>query len=246
MEHLTELRKRLTVMAISNVLVAMLLFQVAGRMMNYLLAINPGMQLVYISPSELFLVYIQISFLAAFIICSPINIYEVWAFMEKGLYKREKIYVLISLFFGLICFVAGVVFCYIMVLPVTLQFFTRIAIDEVAAMISVQSYTSFINLMLVSFGAVFEMPVLVFMFTKLGIIKPVFLTSHKGALIVAIFIVAAVITPPDVVSQMMLAIPMVLLLQISIVISVFVDKGNRKREAKKEKEEAEENALAKA
>lgn len=237
MEHLSELRKRLTVVVAANVLVAMLLFQIAGRIMNYLLAINPGMQLVYIAPSELFLVYIQISFLAAFILCSPINIYEIWAFMEKGLYKREKIYVLVSLFFGLICFVGGVLFCYFMVLPVTLQFFTRIAIDEVAAMISVQSYTNFINLMLVSFGAVFEMPVLVFLFTKLEILKPAFLTAHKGALIVVIFVVAAVITPPDVISQMMLAVPMVLLLQLSIVISVLVDKGNRKRAAQKETEE---------
>ncbi|MEG0852931.1 MAG: twin-arginine translocase subunit TatC [Angelakisella sp.] len=237
MEHLTELRKRLTIMVLANVLVAMLLFNVAGKIMDYLLAINPGMQLVYISPSELFIVYVQLSFMVAFILCSPINIYEIWAFMEKGLYKREKIYVLVSLFFGLLCFVGGVLFCYRMVLPITLQFFTRIAIDEVAAMISVKSYASFVNLMLVSFGSVFEMPVLVFLFTKLEIIKPEFLKTHRGALIVAIFILAAIITPPDVVSQMMLAVPMVLLLQLSIYISVFVDKSNRKRHAREDEDD---------
>lgn len=236
LDHLAELRKRLTVMVAANVITAMLLFNEADRMMQYLLAINPGMQLVYISPSELLIVYIQLSFIAALILCSPINIYEVWAFTEKGLYKHEKIYVLVSLFFGLFCFIGGVLFCYFIVLPITLQFFDRIAITEISAMISIKSYTGFVNVMLVSFGAVFEMPVLVFLFTKLEFIKPAFLKAHRGILIVAIFVFAAIITPPDVVSQTMLAIPMILLLQISIYISVLVDKSNRKQHAREEQE----------
>lgn len=230
LEHLSELRKRLTVMVVANVVVAMLLFNMAGKIMDYLFAINPGMNLVYISPSELLIVYIQISFITSFILCSPINIYEIWAFLEKGLYKKEKIYVLVSLFFGLICFVVGVVFCYKMVLPITLQFFVRIAIDEVSAMISVKSYTSFVNIMLLSFGVVFEMPVIIFLLTKLNVIKPEFLKKNKGVLIVLIFIFAAIITPPDVISQTMLAIPMVLLLELSIFISVLVDKKNKKKQ----------------
>lgn len=236
LEHLSELRHRLAIIAIANAVVAMVLFNFAGKVMDYLLAVNPGMQLVYISPSELFLVYIQISVIAAIIICSPLNIYQIWAFIEKGLYKREKIYVLGSLFFGLLCFIGGVYFCYTMVLPITLEFFTRIAISEVNAMISVKSYASFVNLMLLSFGAIFEMPVLVFMLSKLEVLKPQFLKKNRGILIVAIFICAALITPPDIVSQVMLGIPMVILLQISIMISVIVDKKNKKRHAKMEAE----------
>lgn len=225
-DHLTELRKRLAVVIISNVVVAMLLFRKAEVVMNYLLDINPGMQLVYINPSELLLVYIQLSFLMALVVCFPINIYEIWAFVEKGLYKKEKIYILLSLMFGVICFIVGILFCYKVVLPTTLEFFLRIAIDEVAAMISVKSYVSFVNMMLVAFGIVFEMPVLVFLLTKLELIKPEFLKSNRGILIVLIFIFAAIITPPDVVSQIMLAIPMLLLLQLSIFICVLVDKSN--------------------
>lgn len=230
LDHLSELRKRLTVVVAVNVVVAMLIFNIAGRVMDYLLAINPGMQLVYISPSELLLVYIQISFIASFILCSPITLYEIWAFLEKGLYKREKIYVLVSLFFGLIFFAVGVLFCYKMVLPLTLQFFVRIAIDEVSAMISVKSYANFINIMLVSFGVVFEMPVIIFLLTKLNIMKPEFLKKNRGVIIVAIFVFAAIITPPDIISQTMLAIPMILLLQLSIFISVIVDKSNKKKQ----------------
>lgn len=174
------------------------------------------------------MVYIQLCFVIAFILCSPINAYEIWAFIEKGLYKREKVYVLVTMFFGVICFIGGVLFCYFMVLPTTLKFFMRIAITEVSDMISVKSYVSFVNMMLLSFGLVFEMPVIVFLLTKLEILKPSFLISNKGLLIVLIFVAAAIITPPDVISQIMLGIPMVMLLELSIFISKVVDKTNKK------------------
>jgi len=134
----------------------------------------------------------------------------------------------ISLIFGVICFLAGVAFCYFMVLPTTLGFFVRIAIEEVESMISVKSYISFINAMLLSFGAVFEMPVVVFLLTKLEILRPKFLKKNKGIMIVIIFIAAAIITPPDIVSQIMLGIPMVILLEISTKICEIVYKTNKK------------------
>lgn len=228
--HLDELRKRLTVVAIANLTAAVLLFNQAGKIMEYLLAINPGMQLVYINPSELLVVYIELSFIVALIICSPINIYELWAFVEKGLYKKEKVYIIITLFFGVICFVGGALFCYFTVLPTTLQFFVRIAVTDVSAMISVKEYMSFVNSMLLAFGVVFEMPVLVFLLTKLEILKPAFFKANRNILIVLIFIVAAIITPPDVMSQIMLAIPMCVLLEISMFICTIVYKGiNRKQ-----------------
>ena len=227
--HLDELRKRLTVMAAANLAAAALLFSQADAIMDYLLEVNPGMELVFITPSELLVVYVQLSFIAAVILCSPINIYEIWAFVEKGLYKREKVYIFVTLLFGVIFFVAGVAFCYYMVLPTTLKFFMRIAIDEVESMISIKSYVSFINTMLLAFGAIFEMPVLVFLLTKLEILKPEFLKQNRGIIIIAIFIIAAIITPPDVVSQLMLALPMLLLMQLSIFICIIVDKSNRKR-----------------
>ncbi len=235
-EHLTELKKRLVIIVVANLLVAIISFNYVDIFMGYLLALNTEMQLVYISPSELFLVYIQIAIIAAIVICSPITIYQIYAFVKKGLYKRERLYILVSLFFGLICFAIGTYFCYMTVLPITLEFFTRIAIDEVSAMISVKSYTSFVNVMLLSFGVVFEMPVIIFLLTQLNIIKPEYLIKNRGMLIVVIFILAAVITPPDVISQLLLAIPMLILLQLSIFISSIVYKRNLKI-----KKKAEEN-----
>ena len=229
MTHLDELRKRLTIIAIVNIGAAILLFNKASLILDYFLAINPGMQLVYITPSELLGVYIQLSFIMALIRCSPITVYQIWAFVEKGLYDNEKKYIVISLIFGVVCFLTGVAFCYFMVLPTTLGFFVRIAISEVESMISVKSYISFINVMLLAFGAVFEMPVLVFLLTKLGILKPEFLKKNKGIIIVLIFISAAIITPPDVISQIMLGIPMVLLLELSIAICTMVEKTSKKQ-----------------
>ncbi len=227
--HLDELRKRLTIMVVVNLIASAVLFTRVDMVLDYFLAINPGMELVFITPSELLVVYVQISLIMAVILCSPVNIYEIWAFVEKGLYRKEKIYIFVTLIFGVIFFVLGVAFCYFMVLPTTLKFFMRIAVADVSSMISIKSYISFINTMLLCFGAVFEMPVLVFLLSKLEILKPEFLKKNRGLLIVAIFIFAAVITPPDVVSQIMLAIPMVLLLQLSVAICTLVDKTNRKK-----------------
>ena len=227
MSHLDELRKRLTVIAFANIGAAMLFFNKAGDILDYFLAINPGMQLVYISPSELLGVYIQLAFIVALVLCSPITTYQIWAFVKEGLYDNEKKYILISLVFGVIFFVTGVAFCYFMVLPTTLGFFVRIAISEVESMISVKSYISFINVMLLSFGAVFEMPVVVFLLTKLDVLTPEFLKKNKGIIIVLIFVAAAIITPPDVISQVMLGVPMVALLELSILISTVVAKKKR-------------------
>lgn len=227
--HLDELRKRLTIMVVVTLIASAALFTKVELVLDYFLAINPGMDLVFITPSELLVVYVQLSLIMALIICSPINIYEIWAFVEKGLYRKEKIYIIITLIFGVIFFVAGIAFCYFMVLPTTLKFFMRIAVQEITSMISIKSYISFINTMLLCFGAVFEMPVLVFLLSKLEILKPEFLRKNRGLLVVVIFILAAIITPPDVISQIMLAIPMVLLLQISIFICTIVDKTNSKK-----------------
>jgi sec-independent protein translocase protein TatC len=123
-----------------------------------------------------------------------------------------------------------------MVLPTTLEFFVRIAIEEVSSMLSIQSYVSFVNMMLLAFGLVFEMPVIIFLLSKLGIIKPEFLKKNRGIIIVAIFIFASIITPPDVISQLMLGIPMVILLEFSILICTLVYKGKKKEELESETE----------
>ena len=136
---------------------------------------------------------------------------------------------LISLTLGLAFFIIGVIFCYFVVLPITLSYFVRISISDIAAMISIEQFMSFCNQMLLCFGIVFEMPILSFLLSKLGILKPAFFNEKRGFLYVLIFIVAAIITPPDIMSQMLLGIPMCLLLEISMWICRTVDKFNTKK-----------------
>ncbi len=227
-DHLGEFRKRLIRVAVINFAVALFCFQFMETLIQYLLALNPGFQLIYITPSELFTVYILLAFVIAIILCLPITIYEIWAFVSQALFKKEKPYVFLTLLFGLGLFLLGVYFCYRVALPMTLKFFTQFSLHDVTPAISIKSFISFCLTLLIGFGLSFELPVVIFLLSGLGIIKPEFLKRAHGVLILVIFIIAAIVTPPDVVSQVILAVPMVILLEISIVISHLVDKQRKK------------------
>lgn len=232
LEHLSEFRKRLTIVVVVNVVAMFICFQFINILINYTLNVNPGMTLVYVSPSESFLVLMKTSIIVAVVLCSPITIYQIWAFVAKGLYKREKIWLVISLIIGVIFFVGGVIFSYYVVLPITLNFFMRMELRPIKSMISFDSYISFVNTFLFSFGVVFELPVLLVILAKFKLISYKTLIKNQGIIIVVIFIVAAIITPPDVVSQLLLGIPMVILLEISIAACFFIEKS-RVRKFKK-------------
>ena len=130
-EHLAELRKRLIIILTVNIIGALICYEYMASLIQLFIGLNPGMNLVYISPSELFMVYVKLALICALIFCFPVSALQIWLFVSKGLLKREQIYVLISFFFGLIFFVAGAVFCYYVVLPVILQFFSRISLEEI-------------------------------------------------------------------------------------------------------------------
>ncbi len=229
-DHLEEFRKRLIIVLVAHLIVMLLAFSQSGRILKLLMELNPQMHLIFIQPSEIMIVYIEIAIVIAFVICFPLTIYHIWAFISKGLFSNEKRLVKVALGLGFIFFILGVTFAYNMVIPVSLQFFTRIAIDEVSPMISVKSYISFILSILIAMGIVFNIPSFVYVGTKLGILTPDMLKEHSKILIVIIFIAAAIITPPDVVSQIMMAVPMIGLLQLSIFISKKVYKEESKDE----------------
>lgn len=233
-EHLAALRKRLIIIFVVNIGAALVCYQFMEIMINYILNLNPGMKLVYLTPSELFMVYVELAITCAIVLCFPITVLQIWMFVSSGLFKKEKLYILLSLVFGLFFFAGGVVFGYTIALPTTLDFFQRISLKSVTPTISIKSFVSFCNTMLLCFGAVFELPVVAFLLSLLGILKPAFLKKSHGVLILVIFIVAAIITPPDVVSQVLLAVPMVVLLEISIGICIIVDKSKKKKQIMKE------------
>lgn len=173
-EHLAELRKRLIIIAVVNLAAALVCYQYSKPLIEVLMTLNPGMRMVYLTPSELFMVYVKLALLCAIIFCFPVTAYEIWSFIAKGLLPREKCFGLLSLVFWVFFFLLGAVFCYYTVLPVTLNFFMRLTLEGVNPMISIESYISFTTVMLASFGAAFEMPVVVFLLSELNILKPAF------------------------------------------------------------------------
>ena len=235
LEHLSELRKRLTIVAAVNVIAMFICFQFVDILINYTLSVNPGMTLVYSNPSESFLVLMRTAIIVAVALCSPITIYQIWAFVAKGLYKKEKIWLILSLVVGIIFFIGGVVFSYYIVLPITLSFFVRMELGNIKSMISFNSYITFVNTFLFSFGLVFELPVLIVILAKFKLLSYKTLIKHQGVIIVVIFIVAAIITPPDVISQLLLGIPMVGLLELSIAACFLIEKSGMKKLKREEK-----------
>ena len=191
-----------------------------------------GYQFVYIRPQELLMVYFTISLLGAFVLSLPVTAYEIFSFCSPGLKQLEKSMMLLGMIFGTVFFVVGVLFAYFITVPFMLRFLISFSSDvAVTASISIQEYMSFLLMVFTIFGVIFELPVLSVILTALGVVRPSWLVKARRPMIVAIFFVAAIITPPDIVSQIMVAIPIVALYEFSILLGRLVYKAKRKKEA---------------
>ena len=233
--HLRELRNRILVCVILLVLVFSVCLSFAPQLVTLLTDMGKRFNYVYvyIAPQELFLVYMNVALVGAVVVCFPVLAYQVYAFCSPGLSGKERGYISGALIAGGLCFLVGVAFAYFISLPFMLRFLIQFTGEvDVAASISIQQYVSFLLTVFVIFGLVFELPVVSVLLTGLGIVKAEWLMKGRKVMIVIIFVLAAIITPPDIVSQIMVAIPMIGLYEISIALSKFVGK------LKKEKVEA--------
>jgi sec-independent protein translocase protein TatC len=175
-----------------------------------------GSTLIATSVISPFLVPIKITLMAAFLIALPVVLYQVWAFVAPGLYSHEKRLVLPLVISSTILFFMGVAFCYFFVFGQVFRFIQGFAPKSITAAPDIEAYLSFVLTMFIAFGATFEVPIVVVVLARLGIVPVEKLKSFRSYFIVLAFIVAAVITPPDIVSQLALAIPMVLLYEAGI------------------------------
>ena len=163
-----------------------------------------------------FIVPLKITLMAAFLVALPVVLYQVWAFVAPGLYSHEKKLVLPLVVSSTVLFIAGVAFCYFFVFGQVFAFIQGFAPKSITAAPDIEAYLSFVMTMFIAFGATFEVPVAVVVLARMGIVSVEKLKEWRGYFIVVAFIVAAVITPPDVVSQLSLAIPMCLLYEVGI------------------------------
>ena len=228
--HLRELRNRILICVILLVVVFGVCLSFAPHIVTALT--NMGQRYnyvyVYIAPQELFLVYMNVALVGAVVVCFPVLAYQIYAFCSPGLSRKERGYISGSLVAGALCFLAGVAFAYFISLPFMLRFLIQFTGQvDVAASISIQQYVSFLLTVFVIFGLVFELPVVSVLLTGLGLVRAEWLVKGRKVMIVIIFVLAAIITPPDIVSQIMVAVPMLGLYEISIALSRVVGKAKK-------------------
>ncbi len=221
-DHLIELRARLLRAVVGLLAVFLVLMPFSADIYALLAApllahLPSGGQLVAIDPAGGFFVPIKLAFFAALLISVPWLLYQAWAFVAPGLYHREKRLAVPLLVSAVALFYIGCAFAFFLVLPSVFGFLARFTPDVVAMMPDIGKYLDFVLVIFLAFGASFELPVALVILVMLGWVTPQQLKESRGYAVVGIFVIAAIITPPDVVSQLMLAIPMCLLYEIGIV-----------------------------
>ena len=227
LDHLEELRRRLMIVLISSGFFSILCFFFSDSLLN--IVIFPIQKNVYslyfLSPYEAFMTKLKLSVVCGAIISLPVIFYQLWKFVSPGLYFSERQKVLPLVVVSTALFLIGALFAYFGVIPFALNFFLNFQTESLEPLISIGSYLSFFLSFIFIFGIVFELPVLLIGLMLLGVVKPEFLRAQRRVAVVAIFVLAAVLTPTvDLITQFLLAIPLWILFELSILLGKQIEK----------------------
>ena len=227
--HLIELRDRLLRMLIAVGVVFVVLFPFASELYDLLAyplmrTLPEGSKMVAIGVVTPFLIPVKIAALVAFAIALPYVLYQTWAFVAPGLYAHERRLVMPLVIASTVLFFAGVAFCYFFVFGMVFQFIAEFAPKSIVPAPDIEQYLGFVMSMFLAFGITFEVPVVVILLVKVGLVDVAKLKEIRPYVIVGAFVIAAIVTPPDVVSQLMLAIPMCLLYELGILLARLISK----------------------
>jgi sec-independent protein translocase protein TatC len=238
-EHLEDLRKRLIVSLIAIGIGFIVCYIFSREIFQFLMmplhkALPAGASMIFTTPAEAFFTYMKVGLLAGVFVASPVVLYQIWLFVAPALYSHEKRYVIPFVCSSTLLFVGGAAFGYFVVFPIVAKFFMHFATDFIQPAPRLKESLSFCSMLLLTFGLTFELPVFILFLSKLGVIDSRMLARSRKYVIVAIFIVAAVLTPPDIISQLMMAIPLVALYEASIWVARIFGK-RPKAEGKKRK-----------
>jgi sec-independent protein translocase protein TatC len=230
MAHLIELRDRLLRCVVAMVLVFICLFPWARDLYSILaeplLASLPaGGQLIATEVTAPFFVPIKVTMMAAFVIALPYLLYQVWAFVAPGLYSHEKRLVMPLIVTSTLLFLCGMAFAYFLVFPVVFHFIISVAPAGVAVMTDIGKYLDFVLTLFLAFGVTFEVPVAVVILVRMGVVSIEKLKEVRAYVVVGAFVIGAIFTPPDVVSQIMLAVPLWILYEVGIIVAQWVGKA---------------------
>ena len=231
LDHLEELRWRLLKSLISVLIGSVVTFYFIDVIIEFLIkptqSLTNPMDLQVLKVQGMFMIKWGIALIGGFVLAIPVLTYQLWKFISPGLYLNERKYVGPLIFFTYLSFLIGLVFSYTVIIPFSLEFFTSVGIDQIDNNFSINYYFNFVTWLMIGSGLIFELPVLVFILSVIGLLTPPFMSHYRRHSIVVILILSAFITPPDPVSLVLMFIPLWLLYEISIGVSWLV---NRKRD----------------
>lgn len=230
--HLIELRSRLLRSIIAVVVVLVCLVPWAKEIYAILAAplvkaLPAGATMIATDVTGTFLVPLKVTLMVAFLAALPYVLWQIWAFIAPGLYQHEKRLALPVLVSSCIFFVLGMAFAYFLVFPIAFGFFANYAPAGVTMMTDIDKYLSFVLTMFIAFGVTFEVPVVVIVLVRLGVVSLAKLRSIRPYVIVGAFVIGAIFTPPDVVSQLLLAVPLWLLYELGLLVARFITPRGR-------------------
>lgn len=238
--HLEELRKRLIIVFIAIGIGFGVSYSYAEEILLILKRPFPG-QLVALAPTEAFITILKVSFFTGVLLAIPVILHQIWKFVAPGLYEHEKKHTVPFVIIATFLFFTGAVFCYFAILPYGLKFLQRFAPRAVDTDIfRLSDYVSFVTKLLLGFGAIFELPLIMIFLTKIGVVTPESLAANRKYAVLIMFIVGAVLTPPDVFTQLMMAGPLYALYEISIIASRITARPRSEDESTEERTEDSE------
>ena len=234
--HLEELRKRL-IIVLSSVGLGFVVCYGFSESILALLRRPLKSDLIFIAPTEALFINLKISLFAAIFLCAPVLLYQTWCFIAPGLVEKERKSLLPLLFSTTLFFLLGAVFAYLVLLPVSLQFLLGYGSKNLKPMITVGSYLSFCGKLILACGLIFQSPVVVYFLAKLDLIHSRSMAHNRRYAILIAFVVGAILTPPDVFSQLLLALPLMGLYEISILIVKMMERTKRRVSQQEDMEE---------
>lgn len=246
MSHLVELRDRLLRAVLVILIIFLALFSFSNELYSLLaepllIHLPTGSSMIATEVASPFLTPFKLSMMSAIFIGMPFILYQIWAFVAPGLYKHEKTLAFPLLFSSIILFYLGMVFAYFVVFPLMFQFFTGIALEGVTMMTDITKYLDFVLKMFFAFGMAFEVPIATILVISMGMTTADKLAEKRPYIIVVAFIAGMLLTPPDVISQMLLAVPMWILFEFGLIFSRLLTR--KKARLAKEREEQKEKDL---
>jgi sec-independent protein translocase protein TatC len=224
LDHLEELRWRILKSLGAVLLFTLIAFPFSGRLLNILTRPNDVLrnpaEIIFLKPTGALIVRMEASLVTGVIVSAVFIFYQMWQFIAPGLLPNEKKYFWPGMLSTILCFSSGIAFSYFILIPTVLPILYSMGTETISAKINLNDYIGFVLRLILVCGLIFELPVISYLFTRIGLLTPAFLRKYRRYGIVVIFILAALLTPPDPASQILMALPLILLYEISIIVSV--------------------------